>query len=258
MFAAYGLPEQVVSDNGSQFTFVDFMKGNGIKHIKSTPYHPSTNRLAERFVQTFKRALMKDFGHRPVHHQLTNFLLSYCSLPHATTNCTPSKSFLKRELRTRMDLMRLESNVKLGKKQGLQKLDHDCHSNQESIMLETALWLETTEMVPKWMAGVVVERKAPLSYVVQMDHGMLWRHHVDQLRTGMNIAQSKDIDVPPPDKVNNEHYCHSDFTIHGKAFDSLCTKSTEPSIRPNFLHLGFITPIGHINVHHHESHAPNI
>ena len=60
LFAAYGLPEQVVSDNGPQFTsedFKDFIKENHIKHILSTPYHPSTNGLAKRFVQTFKKAM---------------------------------------------------------------------------------------------------------------------------------------------------------------------------------------------------------
>ncbi len=59
-FARYGLPEQIVSDNGPQFTSVEFdnfMKQHGIKHIKSAPYHPSTNGLAERFVQTFKNAM---------------------------------------------------------------------------------------------------------------------------------------------------------------------------------------------------------
>ena len=36
IFAAYGLPEQVVTDNGPQFVaeeFVQFLKSNGIKHI---------------------------------------------------------------------------------------------------------------------------------------------------------------------------------------------------------------------------------
>ena len=57
LFAKYGLPEQLVSDNGPQFTsedFSQFMRMNGIKHIRSAPYHPSSNGLAECFVQTFK------------------------------------------------------------------------------------------------------------------------------------------------------------------------------------------------------------
>ena len=60
LFAKYGLPEQLVSDNGPQFTsedFAYFMKANGIKHIRSAPYHPSSNGLAKRFVQTFKRGM---------------------------------------------------------------------------------------------------------------------------------------------------------------------------------------------------------
>ena len=51
LFAAHGLPEQIVSDNGSQFTsaeFASFMKANGIKHIQCSPYHPSSNGAAER------------------------------------------------------------------------------------------------------------------------------------------------------------------------------------------------------------------
>lgn len=39
LFSRYGLPEQLVSDNGPQFTseeFAQFMKNNGIKHILCT------------------------------------------------------------------------------------------------------------------------------------------------------------------------------------------------------------------------------
>ena len=54
-FAAHGLPEICVTDNGSCFVseeFQCFMKKNGIRHITSALYHPSTNGLAERTVQT--------------------------------------------------------------------------------------------------------------------------------------------------------------------------------------------------------------
>ena len=43
-----------------QFTSSEFelcMRENGIKHIKSSPYHPASNGEAERFVQTFKHTL---------------------------------------------------------------------------------------------------------------------------------------------------------------------------------------------------------
>ena len=62
IFATFGLPEILVSDNGSVFTseeFRVFIKRNRIRHLTSAPYHPATNGLAERAVQNFKRALKK-------------------------------------------------------------------------------------------------------------------------------------------------------------------------------------------------------
>ena len=58
LFSAYGLPEQLVSDNGPQFSsteFSEFLSKNGVKHIKSAPYHPSSNGAVEHFIQTFRR-----------------------------------------------------------------------------------------------------------------------------------------------------------------------------------------------------------
>ena len=62
LFATHGLPEMVVLDNGSAFTsaeFQTFVKRNGIRHVRSAPYHPSSNGQAERVVQTFKEAILK-------------------------------------------------------------------------------------------------------------------------------------------------------------------------------------------------------
>ena len=58
IFSVFGLSEQVVSDNGPQFIsdqFSSFLRSNGIKHFKLAPYHPSTNEVAERLVQTYKK-----------------------------------------------------------------------------------------------------------------------------------------------------------------------------------------------------------
>ena len=92
MFATYGLPQQLVSDNGPQFTsteFADFLKQNGIKHIKSALYHPSTNGAAERFVCTVKHALKCARTDQDQNQQLMSFLLSYRITPHATTKTAP-------------------------------------------------------------------------------------------------------------------------------------------------------------------------
>lgn len=65
LFARYGIPQQLVSDNCSQFTskeFAEFMKGNGIKHRLVASYYPRSNGQAERFVQTFKQFFFKPEG----------------------------------------------------------------------------------------------------------------------------------------------------------------------------------------------------
>ena len=57
LFTRFGIPERIVSDNDPQFAseeFQAFIKPNGIRYITSAPYHPATNGLAERLVQTFK------------------------------------------------------------------------------------------------------------------------------------------------------------------------------------------------------------
>ena len=60
IFARYGLPTQVVSDNGPPFQSAEYeelLRQNGIQRILVSAYHPSSNGLAERFVQTFKYAM---------------------------------------------------------------------------------------------------------------------------------------------------------------------------------------------------------
>ena len=92
VFATHGLPRKVVTDNGSSFTseeFQSFMSANGITHITTAPYPPSSNGLAERAVQTFKRGLKCTTGDS-IQERLSKFLFTYRITPSTVrTLCTP-------------------------------------------------------------------------------------------------------------------------------------------------------------------------
>ena len=50
--------------------------------------------------------------------------------------------------------------------------------------------------VPKWESGVVVEKKGPLSYTVQLNPSILWCWHIDQLCDGVPVTSGGDeVDV---------------------------------------------------------------
>ena len=135
VFSTHGIPEMIVSDNGAAFTssdFETFTKRNGIRHLTTTPYHPSTNGLAERAVQIFKQAMRKSQS-GDLKTKLARFLLHYRTTPHATTGTTPAELLMGRPLRTLLDLMRPNISAKVENKQLSQKLHHDNKARERSF-----------------------------------------------------------------------------------------------------------------------------
>ena len=35
---------------------------------------------------------------------------------------------------------------------------------------------------PKWIPGIIMKQTGPLSYIVQVEHGLEWKRHIDHLR----------------------------------------------------------------------------
>ena len=135
LFAAHGLPEEIVSDNGLQFTsheFKNFCRLNVIKQTLVPPYHPASNGAAERSVGLLKQALLNEdleakYGgvRISLQHRLANFLLWYRNTPHGVTGRTPAELFLKRQVRMRFSLLKPDLSKDVEAQQMKQKLFHD-------------------------------------------------------------------------------------------------------------------------------------
>ena len=153
------------------------MKSNGIKHIRCAPYDPASNGAVECLVQTFKKAMKaaKECG-KDLHQALLNFLLTYRSTPHATTNETPAKLFLNRKLQTRLDLMLPEISKIVVDAQARQKQNHDHKRNvmREFKVGEAVMARSNVAGAPD-VKSVVKKRLGPLTYEVETDTGLIWK-----------------------------------------------------------------------------------
>ena len=186
IFATHGLPQTVVSDNGTSFTsaeFQNFMQENGIHHITSAPYHPSSNGLAERAVQTFKQGLRK-IKEGTLECKLSRFLFQYRITPHSVTGISPAELLMKRTLRSRLDLLNPNIWSKVQQRQEKQRAYHDVHTKARSFQMGEGVYVRQfpPNQRESWVAAQVCELTGPLSFKVKLSDGRVLRRHVDHVR----------------------------------------------------------------------------
>ena len=183
LFATHGLPELLVSDNGAAFTsdeFSVFTKKNGIRHTTSAPYHPSTNGLVERAVQTFKQAMRK--SNEPLDIRMAKFLFTYRLTPHPATGVAPSELLLSRRPRSLLDLVKPDVSSKVRLHQERQKLSHDQKVRSRRFDKGDEVLAKNFGRGEKWLKGRVVQCRGPLSYRVFLEDGRSVRRHQDHLQ----------------------------------------------------------------------------
>ena len=183
LFARFGIPRQLVSDNGAQFTaaqFAEFARNNGVRRIRVAPYHPSSNGAAERAVQTVKGGLKAALrGGGTLSSRLQKFLLAYRVAPHATTGKSPAEMMMGRSIRTRLDLLRPDPESRAQDQH--QRLKMTAGGANRSFLLGDDVWVRHYGGPSKWKRGSVVARTGPVSYEIKVGDA-LWSRHVDQMR----------------------------------------------------------------------------
>ena len=184
IFATHGLPERVVTDNGSVFTseeFKSFLEANGIAHSTSSPYHPASNGLAERAVQSFKQSMRKATG--SIESRLSRFLFTYRLTPHTTTAQSPAELLFKRRPRSRLDILVPSVEQVVGRRQEYQKMSHDVHSSTRVFDVGNSVFVKDFRPGSKqWLPGKIVEILGPVSARIKLLNGKFHRRHFDHIR----------------------------------------------------------------------------
>ena len=184
IFCTHGLPEVIVTDNGTCFTsseFETFLAHNGIVHVKTSPYHAASNGLAERAVQIFKRSLTNVTG-GSLENRISKFLFRYRITPHSTTGVSPAELLMGRKIRSHLDLLHPGVKARVFGKQESQKMHHDHHSKTRFMNPGDDVHVFNFGSGERWLPGILTERTGPVSYKVTLHDGRVVRRHQDHVR----------------------------------------------------------------------------
>jgi hypothetical protein len=173
-FSREGVPQVLVTDNGSHFTaekVTSWLKGVGCRHLLTAPRHPQSNGSAENFVRTLKSAInsINALNFHELERGVDNFLMQYRNAAHAVTRESPAKLFKSRILRT-----------------NLRCLESAEVTYQRGNDLRPA-----TGIVLNQIGNRMVK-------ILDMKDGSVHRRHVDQIRYNIQDDQNENSTVSNP------------------------------------------------------------
>ena len=113
MFARFGVPFSLRTDNGPQFVseeFESFLQAHGVEHRRTTPLWPQANGEVERQNRSLLKSLqIANLEGKNWRTELVTWLAAYRSTPQATTGATPFFLMFGREMRTKLPELRTET-----------------------------------------------------------------------------------------------------------------------------------------------------
>ena len=110
-FSQVGVPEEVLTDQGTNFTsrlLSEVYRLLHVQPIRTSPYHPQTDGLVERFNQTLKSMLRKAATEegKDWDRLIPYLLFAYREVPQASTGFSPFKLLYSRHVRGPLDVLR--------------------------------------------------------------------------------------------------------------------------------------------------------
>ena len=202
IFSRFGVPRTIVSDNGTAFTgyeFKEFCNSLDIQHITTPIYHPRSNGLAEKFVDTFKRALKKNRNIDTDDRTIQKFLAIYRVTPNPSNdlNSSPAELMFARKIRSIFDRLLPDKKKKVTRKENF-LVRH--YSTGDKIYFKNF-----QKGKNYWMDGIIKKRIGNMVYTIQGPK-FICKRHINQIRPRSSESEEEmpmeilcdTFDIPKP------------------------------------------------------------
>ena len=179
IFARHGIPQEVISDNGPQYSslqYKNFATEYGFLHTTSSPRFPQSNGEAERAVQTVKSLLKK--AEDPY-----MAILIYRSTP-LSSGFSPAELLMSRRLRTNLPIVQSQLQPSVPDLSLLKAKEEEGRKNQKRVFDSRHAVHDLHPLFPGeevWVpdhnvTGHVIEPIAPRSYHISLPTGIVRRN----------------------------------------------------------------------------------
>lgn len=225
-FKFFGLPKEIVSDNGppfNSFDFVNHWETRNVKVTKSPVYHPQSNGTAERGVQTVKNFLKKrlldqQLNSKNLSRKLNEILAWYNSTPTTVTSLSPSELILRYRPRTVLTGINPKANSSVEQSNRNTRQVRFDESKNETIVYdagnrkiaidkeipekqfkkgERVMYRNHLKEVVRWIPVVVIDKIGKFLYKIKfIENGNIRIVHVNQLRHKNSFIESNLTKLP--------------------------------------------------------------
>ena len=206
IFARWGVPDEIVSDSGPQFSSEQFRKFSqeyDFKHFTTSPYYLQANGEAESVVCIAKK-ILRQRDPFPV-------LMFYRETPHTATGVSPCQLMMEREIRTHLPT--LESNLRqvLTSQQAVATKDEETKTNYRRHFDKRNGVRPLSELQPGdsvhvkldqqkvWKTpGKVIARSPVLrSYIIQTPNRVVRRNrrHLRTVNSPRRVHDAQELDI---------------------------------------------------------------
>lgn len=172
--------------------------GNGFRHVTWAPYHPTSNGLTERAIQTFKEHMLRT-TEGTINTHLSRFLFHNCNTPHIYNN---------RNITSRVNVWKKTKNpiapwiwyyptllTEFNVNKRIRNLyTHDKTTKETSFKVGNAAYIPNSK---KWLPGKIVKALGPLSFEIETKIITKWwnqcssAHRPFQIKIHSNQTESK-------------------------------------------------------------------